>query len=79
MYQTLLTGGLLLGGGIVAAELTCVTCAAIESYSEYKSRITEYRTATSALQEIPYQKRPRYKSIFWKNLKEVHAKILRRS
>lgn len=78
MYRTLLTCGLLLGGGIAAAELTCITCTAIESYREYKGRIRQYKAATQQPKKILHQEAPCYRSIWWNNLKETHAKILQR-
>lgn len=63
--------GLLLAGGIAAAGLTTMARTAIQSYTEYKA-------VTQQLGEAPYQERPHYRSIFWKNLKNVHAVIFGR-
>lgn len=80
MYRTLLTGALLLGGGTVAAELTCVVCTAINSFSEYREKMKGYRKINQQLhlEEALDQQKPVYKSIFWNNLKKVHAVTLGR-
>jgi len=73
MYRTLFTVGFLLGGGAIAAELTCIVCTALGSYNEYRERNMQYRQAKQHLEDITHQEEIEYRSIFWKNLKRVHT------
>lgn len=80
MYRALVTAALLLGGGTVAAELTCVGWIAISSFTEYRKEFKKYKETNQQLQleETLDQQKPEYKTIFWTNLKKTHSITLGR-